>query len=122
MSRSVRLVVLLTLALLSAGTAQAHVGSGSGIAPDGSLYFTDTIRNSIWRLAPDGHLTRIAAGSHTDFLTVDEAGNVYFGHTDGTTTLAAVGGERAWVGPLVVLALALLLTWRIRRRVVRARG
>ncbi len=70
------IAILLQLALF-AGGARAHVGTGIAVDRHGRVYFADTLRNRIWRIAADGKLSLLVTGIHTDLLVVADDGNLY---------------------------------------------
>jgi sugar lactone lactonase YvrE len=76
-----RLAVLLLALGLPAAPAAAH--EGRGIAADAErrvLYFTDNLRNIVWKLDAAGRRSVFATGVHTNNLILDAAGNLYADH------------------------------------------
>ncbi len=67
------LVLLLALPVL----AQAHPAWGIVVAPEGTVYFSDTERNRIWMLTTNGRLRTIAVKQHTHGLYFGADGYLY---------------------------------------------
>jgi len=68
--------VVVALCLLPA-LAEAHVGTGVVIDPEGRVYFTDPLRNRLWRLERDGQLTSLGEDIHADGLALTSDGMLY---------------------------------------------
>ena len=66
-------VLLLALPVL----AQAHPAWGIVVAPEGTVYFSDTERNRIWMLTTNGRLRTIAVKQHTHGLYFGADGYLY---------------------------------------------
>jgi len=63
-------------------SALAAPARGNGIASlvadrSGNVYFSDYIRNRIWKVAPDGALSVWVRGKHTHHLVIDDNGVLY---------------------------------------------
>lgn len=78
MFRTVCRPVLAALAMVVATPAAAPAHPGRAIVVDrqGRIYFVDTIRDRLWRLAPEGGLTLVSEGVHTDRLVFPSNGAV----------------------------------------------
>ena len=63
--------------LLLPALAEAHVGTGVVIDPEGRVYFTDPLRNRLWRLERDGQLTSLGEDIHADGLALTSDGTLY---------------------------------------------
>lgn len=63
--------------LLLPASALAHVGTGIVVDADGRIFFSDPQRNVIWRLNPDGQLTRLGSDIHADGLVLLPDGSLY---------------------------------------------
>lgn len=73
-------VLFSAIAAFWQGSAAAHVGTGIDVDRQGRVYFSDTCRNRIWRIDPDGRLALVATEKHSDLVVVAEDGSVYFTH------------------------------------------
>lgn len=67
--------------LTTAQVARANSIASVVVAPDGSIYFSDYVRNRVWKVFPDGKLTVAVAGKHVHHLVVDQNGTLYGEHT-----------------------------------------
>ena len=69
--------LLLVGLILCVPAAQAHPAWGIVVAPDGTIYFADTLQNRIWMLRTSGRLRVIAAKQHTHGLYFATDGYLY---------------------------------------------
>ncbi|HTD51415.1 MAG TPA: SMP-30/gluconolactonase/LRE family protein [Thermoanaerobaculia bacterium] len=71
--------VLLLLAVLSAFSPSVRANGIATVVVDraGNLYFSDYIRNRVWKVAPGGALSVWVNGKHTHHLVLDENGALY---------------------------------------------
>ncbi len=69
-------VVLILLGLPSSG--QAHPGWGIAVDSEGSVYFTDIERLTIWKRLPDGTLQAAVTNVWTHHIFLDAQDNLYF--------------------------------------------
>jgi glucose/arabinose dehydrogenase len=71
--------VLVLLAVLSAFSSSVRANGIATVVVDrsGSLYFSDYIRNRVWKVAPGGALSVWVRGKHTHHLVLDDNGVVY---------------------------------------------
>ena len=65
------------LLLLVAIPARAHVGTGVVVDAEGRVYFTDPLRNRLWRLERDARLTLLGEDIHADGLALAADGTLY---------------------------------------------
>lgn len=63
--------------LLLPALAGAHVGTGIVVDAEGRVYFTDPLRNRLWRLETDGRLTSLGEDIHADGLALTADGTLY---------------------------------------------
>jgi DNA-binding beta-propeller fold protein YncE len=99
-----------SLALLAVAfaTAAAHSGAGITVGPEGRVYFADTAHDIVWRIEPDGGLTEVAAGVHTNILFIAPDRSPYYppsGYPPGDysfLTTAPDGGAYATLHGMVV--------------------
>jgi hypothetical protein len=74
-------VALFLFLILSPGqTAHANAVASVVVAPNGTIYFSDYIRDRIWRLDPQRRLSVFLDGKHTHHLVLDAQGNLYGEH------------------------------------------
>ena len=76
-----KLLIALGLVLLLLGlpsTGQAHPGWGIAVDSEGSVYFTDIERLTIWKHLPDGTLQAAVTGVWTHHLFLDDQDNLYY--------------------------------------------
>jgi sugar lactone lactonase YvrE len=71
--------VLVFLAVLSAFSPPVRANGIATAVVDrsGNLYFSDYIRNRVWRVAPGGALSVWVRGKHTHHLALDDNGALY---------------------------------------------
>lgn len=69
-------------AFLMCVPAEAHIGAGLAVDRDGRIYFTDPMRNCIWRVETDGTTALHASDVHCNAIAAGADGSV----------LASVGG------------------------------
>src|SRR3970040_2721306 len=65
------------LLLLVAIPARARVGTGVVVDAEGRVYFTDPLRNRLWRLERDARLTLLGEDIHADGLALAADGSLY---------------------------------------------
>jgi hypothetical protein len=84
-----RLVLVLFFVFAGAQTLRGNSISSVVVGPDGSIYFSDYVRNRIWKVSPGGQLMEAVAGKHTHHLVIDQTGTLYGEHipTGGLPTL-----------------------------------
>ncbi|MFG0256668.1 MAG: hypothetical protein ACF8GE_02075 [Phycisphaerales bacterium JB043] len=58
--------------------AGAHPGNGIDVAPDGTVYFADVARQTIWRLDPSGSLEELVTDRWTHSLDLAPDGTLYY--------------------------------------------
>lgn len=75
-----RAILSVLLLLAAAHAARANSIASVVVAPDGSIYFSDYVRNRIWKVAPDGTLTQAVRDKHTHHLVIDQNGTLYGEH------------------------------------------
>ena len=71
--------VLAALLLVSA-PLDAHEGWGIASTPSRRIFFTDTARNIVWRLDPDGAVAAALENTHSHALVTIADGSVYGAH------------------------------------------
>jgi sugar lactone lactonase YvrE len=71
--------VLVLLAVLSAFSPPLRANGIATVVMDhaGNVYFSDYIRNRVWKVAPGGALSVWVRGKHTHHLVLDENGALY---------------------------------------------
>ncbi len=75
-----RALLIVFLIFLGSPAVRANSIASVVVAPDGSIYFSDYVRNCIWKVGRDGALTEAVKGKHTHHLVIDGAGTLYGEH------------------------------------------
>jgi hypothetical protein len=75
---------------LMAQSAGAHEGWGVVSDPRGRIFFTDTTRNIVWRLDPDGTRVAVLEHMHAHALVTIGDGSVYGAHADTSEPVGSV--------------------------------
>jgi hypothetical protein len=70
--------------------AAAHDGWGIVADPLGRIFFTDTPRNIVWRLDPDGTVIAVREKTHSHALVSVGDGSVYGVHIDASEAMGMV--------------------------------
>lgn len=89
------------LALIASSAAMGHPGDGIAVAGDGTVYFSDVVRNVIWKADARGELSAFARGLHSHSIAMDKDGNVWAEHLRST---GEAGHIRGWERTLLRIA------------------
>ncbi len=73
-----RQVLAIVGALAAAVVAAAHPGNGIAVAPDGTVYFADVARETIWRVPPGGGPVAAVRDRWTHSLQLAADGTLYY--------------------------------------------
>ncbi len=71
-------ILILFAAINFVSPADAHPGDGIVMRRDGTIYFTDVARETIWKLSPDGVLSELRQNSWTHGLFLASDGTLYY--------------------------------------------
>lgn len=71
-------VACLLVSFLPTGVVQAHPGDGIVITPDGTIYFADVSRETIWKWTADDKLTEVRNNCWTHSLYFSSDGSLYY--------------------------------------------
>ena len=66
------------IALCACVAAHAHPGAGLVVADDGTVFFADVGRETIWKLSPEGELTPLVRDRWTHALFLAADGTLYY--------------------------------------------
>lgn len=86
--------LFLLLGLLLSGTALAHPAIGVVEDSRGNVYYTDLAQ--VWKIAPDGTMTRAVAAVHTHELYLDADDNLFGQHLWYEGDATKKWGHRVW--------------------------
>jgi len=75
-----RLAVFAVAAIPAAAPLRANGIASVVVARDGSVYFSDHLRNRVWKVQRDGRLVAWVSGKHSHHLIIDENGTLYGEH------------------------------------------
>ena len=89
-----RVGLFLSLALLLPGAALAHPAIGVVEDSRGNVYYTDLAQ--VWKIAPDGTMTRAVSGVHTHELYLDADDNLFGQHLWYEGDATKKWGHRVW--------------------------
>lgn len=73
-----RILAAALVTLFLCASLRAHPGSGIAVADDGTIYFADVGRRTIWLYSPDGKLTPVLRNHWTHDLKLTSDGLLYF--------------------------------------------
>jgi hypothetical protein len=80
----------IALLILIVPRAEGHEGWGIVADTRGRIFFTDTARNIVWRLDPDGTRVPVLEDTHTHALVSIGDGSVYGTHADPVAAIGTV--------------------------------
>ena len=73
-----RIMAALGIVCLLAVAVSAHPGNGIAVAPDGTVYFADVGRETIWKLGPERELTPLVRNRWTHSLFLRKDGTLFY--------------------------------------------
>lgn len=65
---------------ISAALALANGIASVAVSRDGTVYFSDHLRNKVWKIGREGRMEAWVTGKHTHHLIIDETGTLYGEH------------------------------------------